>query len=645
DNQYLLKLSNGTSFVKYQMESGQKLAEFGERFRDIVSTDFHNNGNYYLAATEDSVFVFNSSDKLHLKFLLEGEINDARFHPIEEQIVVALDKVAILVDLEGDEIYRFQGILNQSSTGLDYDLGNYWEHYIAKWVKYKPARFLNKQSLFVGKTGSKARKWDTKSAAISMEYIGHEKGILCFERIDDQTIATGGGDGKIIIWDEKKGSAKKVIKAHREPIFDIKLSNDGKMLASCAWDGVISFWNTDTWERYTYVYNEGNSAYEISFSDNDAYLIAAMLDKSLQLLEIETGRFVKEFVGHTDVVTSIEVADNQILTSGWDGQIIEWDLYSGLIRTRIKTEDPVFSTKWNNNQIISAGADRNLRFWSKQGTEQKQLVGHQAEINGIEIDGNLMITSDVDGVTKFWDLTKKQELFEHIQIGKNDWMIKTPEGYFDATDDAISNIHFVRGMDVYGASQLMEKFYVPGLAEDIFTKKGAGVSVGKALNQSPPPRLKLNGVLGKSGSAKLYLKAEDNGGGIENVTLFHNGKKVPFESQVQKVRSEDKARIYTIEFPLVAGLNEFSASAYSTSNLESNRPKVTLFSDSKLPGSTCHILAVGINEYKNQDLNLNYAKPDASSFASQMQAQGEAIYSNVMLHQIYDREAALHYCK
>ncbi|MEO1253262.1 MAG: caspase family protein [Bacteroidota bacterium] len=641
DGRYLLKLSNGTSFVKYDLQSGSEIYSFKEDFDDIVSTIYHPNGNFYLAATADSIFVFsNKSNKLISQLTYEAEVNHVSFHPIKKQLLIVIDKVVILTDFDGNEIQRFDGILNRTTTGLDYDLGNYWQHYIAKWVKYRSARFLDNQMLFVGKTGDKARKWNVKNASIAMEYNGHEKGILCFEKIDEQTIATGAGDGKIIIWDEASGKQKKVIDAHREPIFDLALSNDGQLLASGSWDGVISFWNTNTWERYSYIYNEGASAYSLEFTENDAYLITGLLDKSLKLLEIETKRFVKELVGHTDNVTSIQVNGSEILTTSWDGKIILWDLYSGLIKKRFNPNKPVFEAHMLGDQLISAGADRQITFWDLKNEKViSKLRGHQAEINGLQIDGNLIMSTDVDGITKFWDLGKKKELFEHIQIGKNDWMIKTPDGFFDATDDAISNIHFVSGMGVVGAEQVMKEFYVPGLAKDIFsTQRGGKKSMGNLINQFPPPILKLSGLV-QNDNAKLYLKAEDAGGGIVDLKLFHNGRRVILEPQIQKVRSDKNAKIYTIEFPLVAGHNEFIMTASSKSNVESNKASVKLFSDSKVPGSTCHILAVGINEYENQSLNLNYAKTDAFSFAKQMKEQGEAIYANVELHQIYDREA------
>ncbi|MEQ9406052.1 MAG: caspase family protein [Cyclobacteriaceae bacterium] len=639
----LLKLSNGAAFSRYDLTTGELMWESAGKLRDVSSVDFSENGDYFLAATEDTVFVYSGkTGQLFSKWSQSGKINDASFHPSEEQILIALDKVSVLTDIQGEEIKVYQGILNQTSTGLDYDLGSYWEHYIAKWVKYKSAQLLDGNFLYMGKTASKARKWNVNTASIAMEYIGHEKGILCFERITDDLIATGGGDGKIIIWNEKTGKIEKEIKGHREPVFDLAISNDGQLLASCGWDGVISTWNTETWERHNYIYNEGRSAYNIAFTENDAYLVVGLLDKTLQLWEIETKRFVKEFVGHTDVVTSIQVEGNEILSAGWDGRAILWDLFSGLIKRKISTEQPCFSALLSEEHILTAGADREISFWNrKNGEKEAVLQGHQAEINGLQVSGNLMISSDIDGVTKFWSLAGRKELFEHIQIGKNDWMIKTSDGYFDATDQAVSNIHFVRGMEVFSSSQFMHEFYKPGLARSLFSDTRTGkTSMERELESSPPPIVKLSGLAGNDNVADLFLKVETRGGGAEDIKLFHNGRRVNFQDHIIKTRNADQhTTVYSIKFPMVAGINEFSASASSKANVESAKTSFSLVSTSKTPGSRCHILAVGINEYLNESLNLNYAKPDASSFALQMKEQSEAIYSEVVLHQIFDKEA------
>ncbi|MEM6642576.1 MAG: caspase family protein [Bacteroidota bacterium] len=635
-----VKLSNSSPAIKYDVETHEVLAEVGTDYEDIVSADFSSDGQFYLLAKEDSIWIFNTSNELSAALQINGQCNDASFVPGEKALLVAVDNIVLVLDFEGKELRRFDGILNRNSTGLDYDFGNYWEYYIAKWVKYKPARFLSDKSFFVGKTGNKARRWNTKSAAIEMEYIGHDKGVLCFEQVKPGILATGSGDGTIIIWDQQSGKLIKRLQAHREPIFDLAISNDGRSLASTAWDGTISIWNTVTWERENSIYNEGNSAYELAFSQNDAYLITALLDKTLRLLEVETGKFVQEFIGHKDIVTSIEVTENEILTSGWDGAIIYWDLYSGLIKRRIKHSSPIFAaTQWNQ-QTLGVGADRKLRYWDRAGVNLATVQAHQAEITGLQIKGDLMMTTDVDGVTKFWNPSTRKVLYQHLQIGKNDWMVRTPEGFFDATDQAISNIHFTRGMEVLGADQVMQDFYVPGLAEKVFSSGKGKVTVGSVIDQSPPPKIKLSGRIQGDSSALLYMKAEDMGGGMVDLKLFHNDKQISIENRLQKSRSEEDARIFTIEAKLVAGLNEFSATASSTSGIISNRASVTLYSDSKIPGSVCHVLAVGINKYENANLNLNYARPDATSFSRQMKEQGSAIYSEVQVHTLYDGDAS-----
>jgi hypothetical protein len=55
----------------------------------------------------------------------------------------------------------------------------------------------------------------------------------------------------------------------------------------------------------------------------------------------------------------------------------------------------------------------------------------------------------------------------------------------------------------------------------------------------------------------------------------------------------------------------FSATARNKDNIESDAQTAELFSDHAAKNSTCYVLAVGINEYKNSKLNLNFARADA----------------------------------
>ncbi|MFM8743826.1 MAG: caspase family protein [Cytophagales bacterium] len=54
--------------------------------------------------------------------------------------------------------------------------------------------------------------------------------------------------------------------------------------------------------------------------------------------------------------------------------------------------------------------------------------------------------------------------------------------------------------------------------------------------------------------------------------------------------------------------------------------------------SVCYLLAVGINQYKNPRMALNYAKPDAESFQKMVDHQ-TGLYKNIEVHSLHDTDA------
>jgi len=82
--------------------------------------------------------------------------------------------------------------------------------------------------------------------------------------------------------------------------------------------------------------------------------------------DIETGRVQRNFVAHTDVITSfVVVNDTTMITSGWDDMVIVWDLISGSIMKRIWLQAPrtlpSSMALWNNDLLV-CGYDGKVRF-------------------------------------------------------------------------------------------------------------------------------------------------------------------------------------------------------------------------------------------------------------------------------------------
>ena len=52
-----------------------------------------------------------------------------------------------------------------------------------------------------------------------------------------------------------------------------------------------------------------------------------------------------------------------------------------------------------------------------------------------------------------------------------------------------------------------------------------------------------------------------------------------------------------------------------------------------------HVLAIGINKYKNPALNLNYAQPDAKGISNFFRQKGKGLFKKVEIVEIYNEQA------
>ncbi len=657
NNKFVAKLSNDGTLEEFNLSDGSLRHVYKDKLKDISAVRYTSNGAYLLGASEKSIGVFDTKKKeLASTFTPEvKEINDVVFTPDSKHILIAgnNNKATLWDWKKGEQIGEFSGIINQvNKGGLNYDPDNYWQSYIANYIKYQNNILLSKDGQFFvkGKTGKKAKLIEVKSGNTVMEYIGHQKGVLCFDfSANEELLLTGAGDGVAILWNKKTGQKLRTYNEHREPIFDIQFSHDQQKMVTTSWDGYVIVWNVQSGEVISAINLKEVSANRVRFSANDAYLLLSKLDKTFELWEIDSRKMVRQFIGHTDNIMFLTTDDtnNQFLSAGKDGSAILWDYYSGLIKRKFKhKKGNIYTAIFHSNQIVTAGSDRNIHFWdSFSGKPLSQLKGHQTEITSLNIssNGKLLVSGDLDGVIKFWDMETKEEFFEYIQIGEKDFMVKTRDGYFYATEGAERNIHFVDKLKVYGSDQFFDEFYRPDLIPKAFevNNNTRNKTMQGMLHDAPPPSLKIIGIRANNHRfADLFITVTDNGGGSDDLQLFHNGKSNPLnEKNLIVFKKKKKEVTYKYKASLVAGHNLFMVKAKSTANIGSMPATVDLMSKSKKPSGKCYVLSIGINNYKNAKMKLNYAKADAETFADAIQQSTQKIFSSIEVHTIYDKKA------
>jgi WD40 repeat protein len=169
---------------------------------------------------------------------------------------------------------------------------------------------------------------------------GHSFGAGCvaFNPLG-KTVATGGDDGGVFIWDITKDKPKEaaVIKAGGSGVGvgvgAMAYTPNGKILAVATWNGgTLTFYDVSGKEPKAVGQMKEKHNLALAISPNGKILARGAEDKSVQLYSLQAApKPLKALVGHAEPPAAITFSkDGSLLAScGKDGKVIVWDVTSG----------------------------------------------------------------------------------------------------------------------------------------------------------------------------------------------------------------------------------------------------------------------------------------------------------------------------
>ena len=345
------------------------------------------------------------------------------------------------------------------------------------------------------------------------------------------------------------------------------------------------------------------------------------------------------------------------------GQVRLWDVASGREIGAIKghgrgVSKVAFS---RDGKLLASGAtDNTIKIWDvATRTELRTLTGHTAGIESIDFtpDGRLLASASDDGSTFLWDTKTGEHLLTLISLDDgSEWMVVTPQGLFDGTPVTWNQILWRYNQETFNVAPIewfFNEFYHPGLLADIFAGKRPRVAqdVSKKDRRQPVVKLSMSGpaaenVATRTVKVKIDIadapadKDNPKGTGAQDVRLFRNGSLVKvWRGDVLKGQASVTLEQ---EITVTAGPNRLVAYAFNRDNVKSkDAPLVFTGADSLKRKGTAYIIAVGVNEYENNQYNLKYAVADARSFGEEVRRRQTQLagFERVEVIQLLDQEA------
>ena len=446
------------------------------------------------------------------------------------------------------------------------------------------------------------------------------------------------GDGLITIYD-LDGKPLRNLEGHRLGLNAMAVSPNGKFLASGGNERWSRIWNIadgTTAADVDFTKGDGYHNESLAFSADSRRLALGTNTSEVRVVEVPTGKelysnAVAEEAGFILGVT-FSPDGATIAAVGGSGKIHLLDAATGAtLRSFGDKASRALVFTSDGKRLWSGSQDGAITLWNvSDGSVVRTRPGHSAYVTSLSLRGNdrMLISSSRDSTMKVWDADTGDPLATLVAFDRSDWLVVTPDGLFDGTATAFSQIlwRFSPTLrDVAPVEAFFGDFFYPNLLADLIGGKRprASQSIARKDRRAPVVQLQLAGpAVARSIDVSLHVSGAP--AGAQDVRLFRNGSLVKVWHGDVLAAADHVVLKTTV--PVVAGENRLTAYGFNHDNVKSTDATVVVQgADSLQRKGTAYMLAVGVNSYANKDFDLKYAVADVGSFSAEWKTQQEKL--------------------
>jgi hypothetical protein len=501
------------------------------------------------------------------------------------------------------------------------------------------------------------------------------------------TFALQGSDGAYRLWNLQAGSQQAVIKAAGATAFAPSASGTTFFLGKA--DGSVQLIDPHSGKTFATLAGKDGAVTALAGSPDDALLYVGNASGKVTAWQLETRQPIWQAAGGGAIAAlSVSPDGKFIATADSSGALAAFDAAGKSTATKGSVDAAAIALQIGDDGNISAIGSNGkfVRLETKSGSgDLGKLNAASIGMTGtsaVILDGKEMalvdmatgktrheiadldtpaigliydeaaakvIVVDAGGALKIFD-TETKELVLSIFISAQGWALVDRQGRFDGSSSGLRGIAWAVKKSNFPITSLTQAFSDPGMLSALLAKDKRQLRAipGNPGDKYPmPPKAEIEPISTELSGDKPYqlmVIASDQGGGIKDVRLYHNGKIVDVGAILEQKDAEiDGKHVRVIGYNVwpVPGPNVFQAVATGVYDNPGDQAEMRQTFSGEPRKGQLNLITIGISAYGKlpKEYQLKVAANDAERVKAAISTYSKSVFTNIVSSDLTDGKA------
>ncbi|XP_071545289.1 guanine nucleotide-binding protein subunit beta-2 [Panulirus ornatus] len=224
-----------------------------------------------------------------------------------------------------------------------------------------------------------------------------------------------------------RASCKRLCKGHLNKVNSVHFSGDSRHLVSGSLDGKLIIWDIYTGNKTQIIPLMSSWVMSVAFAPSGNFVASGGMDNQCTVHDLNnrdsTGaaKIARELAGYEGFLSSMRFLDDaNLITGSGDMKVLHWDVQAGKKVTEFfghSGDVATMSLAPDSSCFVTGSVDRTIKLWDLRDTKtcKQTFWGHTSDVNSVcfHPSGFCVGSGSEDKTARMWDIRSDQQLAEY----------------------------------------------------------------------------------------------------------------------------------------------------------------------------------------------------------------------------------------